>query len=266
MVSSIIDDFVYFDANFLGTSVGHYLVRINGNEQNNPSLISPINGSTGLDYNSVLTEWNYNNDSTSIAYIIFTLKEVDSFGSSNGTTIIFDENIGKTTSNALSNLSPNQWYKWWVELQFTDGSPPTANGGWFQTMMENSDDTKITQYEDDLTEDFGGTKDENCFDVGSADRITVFGSLNPNEPYWDRDDCFKFRVKQTGNYIFTFTIEMVDFYFYYYFGSLPYSTEVEIYGDLSTDEYDGIYFGDKGIQREIALTKDQYYFRHYTDF
>lgn len=98
----------------------------------NPSLLTPVDGATNVDYNSVIVGWDYNNDSSAVSSVNFTLKEVNAYGSSNGSVIILDEDIGKATSKTLSGLIPDQWYKWWVELVFTDDRK-TGAGRWFKT-------------------------------------------------------------------------------------------------------------------------------------
>lgn len=113
---------------------------------NDPILLKPDDGEVDLDYISAIVEWDYNNytsvfdiDAENVSFVLFTLKEVEDSGSHEGTTIIDGNNIGKTTNRVLKNLRPNQWYKWWVELQFNDGSKTRAGGRWFKTQIKKQD-------------------------------------------------------------------------------------------------------------------------------
>jgi hypothetical protein len=110
---------------------------------NNPLLSNPLNGLVDVENNSVNCTWSYNNSSSVISHVNFSLKKVGSNGSSTGTTVIGTKNIGQSTSYTLTNLDKGQWYKWWIELVFTNGQK-AGDGRWFKTKDSQSSSITIS--------------------------------------------------------------------------------------------------------------------------
>jgi PKD repeat protein len=103
--------------------------------KNDPEILNPTDGKTGLNPSGVTFSWKFNNSSHTVATVKFTLKEASSYGGPVGKVLCSQRNIGKVTtynSSRIATLKNNQWHKWWVELNFNDGSEPKGAGGYFK--------------------------------------------------------------------------------------------------------------------------------------
>ena len=106
--------------------------------KNDPKLISPIDNTQNMSTNGVSLNWDLNNTASTVSDVKLTLREAASYNATGGNSVgtCNAKSIGKVTSyssNSCGALKANQWYKWWVELNFNDGSKATGNGGYFMT-------------------------------------------------------------------------------------------------------------------------------------
>ncbi len=104
----------------------------------NPNNFVPVDNSTNIPPSNVNFTWNYNNTDDIISTVKFSLKEATGYNGGTTNTVggCDSRNIGKTTSyssNSCGLLKDGQWYKWWVELNFNNGSAPKGNGAFFKT-------------------------------------------------------------------------------------------------------------------------------------
>ncbi len=104
--------------------------------KDNPEILTPKDGETNLPPSAVTFTWNFNNPAHTIATVRFSLKEALGYGGPVGYILSNRKDIGNVTKYLSSNiemLEENQWYKWWVEVNFNDSSAPTGAGGYFKT-------------------------------------------------------------------------------------------------------------------------------------
>jgi streptogramin lyase len=118
--------------------------------KNDPQITFPADYTIGLRTDQVNNTagfyWNFNNPISSISQVKFTLREASGYGSSailgNYIGDCINKQIGVVSEYISSKctdggLKQGQWYKWWVELNFADGSAAKGSGGFFQTYTDN---------------------------------------------------------------------------------------------------------------------------------
>jgi hypothetical protein len=104
--------------------------------KNDPEILNPADGKTGLNPSGVTFSWIFNNPSHTVSTVKFTLKEASGYGGTVSKVLCSQRDIGKVTtynSSSSATLKNNKWHKWWVELNFNDGSEPKGAGGYFKT-------------------------------------------------------------------------------------------------------------------------------------
>ncbi len=106
--------------------------------KNNPKLMSPIDNTQNMSTNGVNLNWDLNNTAT-VSDVKLTLREAAGYNGTAGNYVgtCNTKSIGKVTSyssNSCGALKPNQWYKWFVGLYFTDGLENNKGAeGYFMT-------------------------------------------------------------------------------------------------------------------------------------
>ncbi len=96
--------------------------------KNNPVIKTPVDNQQGINASNVRLSWDLNNPNNNalVNDVKLTLREFSGYKGTAGNYVggCQNKSIGKADfylANNCGTLKPNQWYKWFVGLYFTDG-------------------------------------------------------------------------------------------------------------------------------------------------